>query len=432
MFEKTLTSSTFACKILTVKSQIHIKQEEIMPDIKIKVSGKIAICRKKYLVSSNANYTVTFDFDNEWDAHTLKTARFVFDSKYADVAFLGNTVELPKIPPCECLGIGVYSDSLASTTADVGCVLSVKDCQGEPVGELTDEQYDSLLSLINSLDLRQIKSVERNGDLLVFSFTNNASTSVELHDGASVSSANVGADGQLSLTLSNGKTIIAGSVQGKKGERGEKGEKGDKGDKGEKGEKGDDAQPAALKKEIDYWNKRNLIPSLNLGNFRPVPGARSDSKTGYAVSLEDNFEASDFFLGNKSASSSPKIFNGETIKITVKTGYCAKLIVFCTDAYNESGTKRGFAYEYSISNGSADTEYKYTCAEENMAFAVSIYKRSGEAIALSEAENVGIFYDSKIGTQLDRLSEQLNDVITMQNVNDAITAAIGTALGGSY
>ena len=68
-------------KFIYVKPQIHIQQEEIMPDIQIKISSKIATCKKRYLVSSNANYTVSFDFDNEWDAHTVRTARFIFDSQ---------------------------------------------------------------------------------------------------------------------------------------------------------------------------------------------------------------------------------------------------------------------------------------------------------------------------------------------------------------
>lgn len=225
-------------KFIYVKPQIHIQQEEIMPDIQIKISSKIAICKKRYLVSSNANYTVSFDFDNEWDAHTVRTARFIFDSQYTDVAFSGNTVTMPKIPPCECLGIGVYSDALASTTADVGCVLSVKDCPGEPVGELTDEQYESLLALINSLDLRQIEKIERTESGMKISFSNGTSTSLALYDGVSVSTAAIDNEGKLRLTLSNGSVLTAGTVKGEKGEKGEKGDTGAKGEKGDTGEKG--------------------------------------------------------------------------------------------------------------------------------------------------------------------------------------------------
>ncbi len=189
-----------------------------MPDIQIKVSGKIAACRKKYLVSSNANYTITFDFDEEWSAHTVRTARFVFDSSYTDVAFSGNTVAIPKIPPCESFGVGVYSDSLASTTADIGCVLSVKDLPGEALGELTEGQYESLLALINSLDLRQIERIERDEDTLKVHFTDSTTDSFPLCDGVSVINASVEADGALILYLSDETTLNAGNVCGAKGD----------------------------------------------------------------------------------------------------------------------------------------------------------------------------------------------------------------------
>ena len=412
MFEKFLTKQIFVCKILSVKPQIHIKQEEIMPEIKIKVSGKIAVCRKRYLVSSNANYTVTFDFDNEWDAHTVRTARFIFDSEYTDVAFSGNTVTVPKIPPCECLGIGVYSDSLASTTADVGCVLSVKDCPSEPIGELTDGQYDSLLSLINSLDLRQIEKIEREEDKLKISFTNNTSTCVPLYDGVSVSAANVSTDGELTFTLSDGTTLVAGTV---------KGEKGDaftyadftaeqlaalKGEKGDTGAAGADSQKVTFDKEIAYWNRKDLISSLGLGHYRSVCDTRSDSKTGKAVLYSTAYAESEQFLGIANPSLAKVINNGETVRITVKKGYRLILCVFSTVPY-DAGAVRGHAYEVVVSRGAEDTVYDYTCTEDNMAFFVSIFRSDSQNIDLSEAENVGIFYVSEIGKQLDAVPDKI-------------------------
>lgn len=98
-----------------------------MTDIKIKISKKIAICKKKYLISSNSDYTVTFEFDDEWNPQESKTARFIFDEKCVDVPFLGNSVSVPKIPFCKTLGIGVFSDTASSTVADLGCIASVRD-----------------------------------------------------------------------------------------------------------------------------------------------------------------------------------------------------------------------------------------------------------------------------------------------------------------
>ena len=207
-------------------------QEETMPEIKIKISNKIALCRKRYLISSNDNYTVRFEFDEEWENHQAKTARFIFDSSYVDVAFVGESVAVPKVIACETLGIGVFSDGLSSTIADVGCVLSVKDYPAEEAGELTNDQYETLLALLNELDLRQIKTIERIEKTIKIVYTDNSVSTFPIYDGVSVESCSVEADGTLSLTLSNGEKLNAGNVKGADGKDGEKGEKGEKGETG--------------------------------------------------------------------------------------------------------------------------------------------------------------------------------------------------------
>lgn len=194
-----------------------------MTEIKIKVSGKIALCRKRYLISSNENYKVTFEFDDEWKGHEAKTARFIFDSKYVDVAFLGNTVNIPRVIPCESLGIGVFTDTLASTAADVGCVLSVKDITDEEAGELTADQYETLLALLNELDLRQIKTIERIDGNVKIVYTDKSTSTFPIYDGVSVTGGSVSESGVLTLTLSNGTTVTAGNVKGEKGEKGDTG-----------------------------------------------------------------------------------------------------------------------------------------------------------------------------------------------------------------
>ena len=98
-----------------------------MEKIKIKISKKIAICKKIYLISSNADYMVTFDFDADWNKETGKVARFIFDENFIDVPFTGNTVLVPKIFPCESLGVSVFAPSISSTAAEIGCVVFAKD-----------------------------------------------------------------------------------------------------------------------------------------------------------------------------------------------------------------------------------------------------------------------------------------------------------------
>ncbi len=161
MFGKILTTAVSDCKILIVKPQFTLFSGGKMTNIQIKISGKIAVCRKRYLVSSNSDYTVTFDFDEEWKNHTVKTARFIFDSKSVDIPFSGDSVAVPKIPACRSLGIGVFSDSVSSTVAEIGCVLSAADFDGEKGEELTESQYDRLFALVNSL-------AEKKDDNVVF------------------------------------------------------------------------------------------------------------------------------------------------------------------------------------------------------------------------------------------------------------------------
>lgn len=200
-----------------------------MSEIKIEVKDKVALCRKRYLISSNENYTVNFEFDEEWKEHEAKTARFMFDFQYVDVAFIGNSVAVPRVIPCETLSIGVFSDSVASTAARVGCVLSVRDQPGTEVSTIDNDQYAALLELINSLDLRQVKIIERDENEVKIYYTDGSSSSFPVYDGVSVSACSVSQDGELIVTLSNGTELNAGSVRGKDGKDGEKGETGSTG-----------------------------------------------------------------------------------------------------------------------------------------------------------------------------------------------------------
>lgn len=98
-----------------------------MNSIEIKISNKVAVCKKAFPISSNTGYKLVFSFDEEWKNEKEKTARLVFDESYIDIKMSENTALLPKIPPCESLSVGVYSKNLASTLAEIGCVLSCAD-----------------------------------------------------------------------------------------------------------------------------------------------------------------------------------------------------------------------------------------------------------------------------------------------------------------
>ncbi len=186
-----------------------------MPVIDIKIKNKIAVCQKRYLISANSNYSVCFNFDEEWD-DGIKTARIFFDDSYTDVLFSGNTVTIPKIPSCKSLGIGVYTSTLSSTVADIGCITSAADTDCKDIYEVTTSQYDQIMNMLNQAELRQIESITRENSIVTVKYNNGTSDSFELKDAVGVESGKVDDDGDLSLTLSDGKVLQCGNLGIKK------------------------------------------------------------------------------------------------------------------------------------------------------------------------------------------------------------------------
>lgn len=99
-----------------------------MPEIQVEIQGKIAQVRgNPQIVCGNSDYTAVFDFDSEWDAYDLKTARFVWlnggQPVYADVLFSGTSAAIPAVYDTYALMIGVYAGDIHTTTAArVPCV----------------------------------------------------------------------------------------------------------------------------------------------------------------------------------------------------------------------------------------------------------------------------------------------------------------------
>lgn len=66
--------------------------------ITIRIIEKIANCLTALpIVCGNSDYEVEFIFDEEWDEHSIKTARFRTNGKYTDVVFEGNICKMPII-----------------------------------------------------------------------------------------------------------------------------------------------------------------------------------------------------------------------------------------------------------------------------------------------------------------------------------------------
>ena len=89
-----------------------------MPNINITVREKIAhTISDTCIVCGNSDYVAVFDFDAEWDAYEVKTARFIWGGTYTDVAFTGNECPVPVILNAVSVLVGVYAGDLHTTTA---------------------------------------------------------------------------------------------------------------------------------------------------------------------------------------------------------------------------------------------------------------------------------------------------------------------------
>ena len=81
-----------------------------MPEIQIAVRNKIAQQENSTVyVCGSGDYTVHFDFDEEWDGLDLKTARFQTENLKTDVLFRGSTCPVPVIGYGRRLEVGAFA-----------------------------------------------------------------------------------------------------------------------------------------------------------------------------------------------------------------------------------------------------------------------------------------------------------------------------------
>ena len=100
------------------------------------------------LVCNNPSDVIQFDFDVEWDAHVLKTARFSWQRKYVDVPFSGTEVNVPDIDKTNYVEVGVYADKLTSTPVRIPFKYSIKSTGGTAEAPSANA-YDQIIELIN-------------------------------------------------------------------------------------------------------------------------------------------------------------------------------------------------------------------------------------------------------------------------------------------
>lgn len=136
--------------------------------INVLVSGKVATAPKNAVyICGNSDYTVHFEFDDEWSAFDAKTARFRYGGKHQDVAFTGDQCPVPKMSNIYSFEIGVYAGDLHTTTPayvptkkSILCGSGVPDAPQEDVYGQLMELYNESAGKIG--DLQKLETADRS------------------------------------------------------------------------------------------------------------------------------------------------------------------------------------------------------------------------------------------------------------------------------
>lgn len=107
------------------------------------------------IVCGNSDYTITFDFDSDWNLTGPKTARFVYvkdgEVLHEDKVFSGKTVAVPVLSDVSFVDVGVFAGDLCTTTpARIRCKKSILCGSGE-VHEPTPDVYAQIMALFNEM-----------------------------------------------------------------------------------------------------------------------------------------------------------------------------------------------------------------------------------------------------------------------------------------
>lgn len=121
--------------------------------ITISVRGKIATLEKMdfEMVGGNSDYKVVFDFDEEWEKYSLKTALFVYGDTPIEKVFSGNVCEGVAVYGATMCLVGVYSGDIATTTPACisGIRQSIKDVAENAHEAPTEDVYNQIIELLN-------------------------------------------------------------------------------------------------------------------------------------------------------------------------------------------------------------------------------------------------------------------------------------------
>lgn len=105
------------------------------------------------IVCGNSDYSVRFDFDEEWEAYDLKTARFITEGGFfTDVQFTGSDCAVPVLTGTRTLLVGVFAGDVRTTTpAYIPAIPCITDNGGIPAAPPPDV-YAQLMNRFAALE----------------------------------------------------------------------------------------------------------------------------------------------------------------------------------------------------------------------------------------------------------------------------------------
>lgn len=135
-----------------------------MKTINVMVRDRIAsVVGDIVYICGNSDYIINFDFDAEWDAYGVKTARFVHNGTYTDVVFTGNQCAMPVIHKAYGIFVGVYAGDLRTTTpAHIPSAASILSAEGTPAAP-PDDVYAQITALCSEA-VAEARSVRDDAD----------------------------------------------------------------------------------------------------------------------------------------------------------------------------------------------------------------------------------------------------------------------------
>lgn len=120
--------------------------------ILVKIKNKIAtlIDPEQYIVCGNSDYSIQFEFDDDWNDYPIKTVRLVLSNgEYIDRIFEGNVCKIPAVYDVSSCRIGVIAGEIRTTTpAFIKCKPCITDGAGTPAPPKEDV-YAQLMTVAN-------------------------------------------------------------------------------------------------------------------------------------------------------------------------------------------------------------------------------------------------------------------------------------------